>query len=268
MDSPAPPLLSATAIGLVRLSPAVASLLIVTLPNDPAVASLLVSRLLALVAVIGAWNLTEGAFMVYLRKRENRTEESRGYLIVTLLCGACVLALFAVFRDRASQPLFLVLLSVLSLRGMSRTAWDQKRLRLAVATTFGAHTLLALLSLLCLLDLFRWQEVCVAVAVGCAATAVELAQHREPLSRPEAAWLSAPLYRVSLVAGPLIVATLALMGQLRAQYVLEYAALGAAMMVVQDLRRRSLPLPRGVGGSCGVYGLFVAIMLACRLSTP
>ena len=64
------------------------------------------------------------------------------------------------------------------------------------------------------------------------------------------------------------VATLALMGQLRTQYVLEYATLGAAMLVVQDLRRRNLPLPRGVGGSCGVYGLFVAIMLACRLSTP
>jgi hypothetical protein len=148
---------------------------------------------------------------------------------------------------------------------MARVGWDQKRFRLAMLTTVGGHSLLALLSLLSALDAFHWQEVAVAIAIGMSATAVDLAWHREDLLPPLTVRIAAPLYRLTLIFGPVVITTLVLLHQLPSLYMAVYGSLALALPLLRSLSKTGTPLPTGIQSSSGVYAVFVGIMVMCRL---
>ncbi len=258
------PLLDTVVFGLTRITPALIALTVVRFPVDPAAATLFVQRILVLASLILAWNVAEGTFAVYLQKRDRSPSTSRGYLFATFLFGIVVLGLFGVFRSCSTQGLFLLLLAVLSLRGMGRVGWDQDRLRLSMACTLAAHTLLALLSLLCASEEVEWQKGVFALGIGLSTCAVELAWHSSLLSAPATARIAAPLFRISLVGGPLAIASLAFTSQLPFCYTATYLALLPALRVLSSLRRSGQPLPGTIRGSAGVFGIFLGIMVACR----
>jgi len=261
---------SSVLFALLRLTPALFSLVIVPLPADPEQAIVVIGRLLSLTAILLMWNLTESAFMLYVRKKVQDPSTARGFGIVAALCAICVLALFAPFRIRGTQALFLLLLGVLSLRGMARAGWEQSRLRVAMLTTFGAHALLALTSLLCGLPDAPLQGSTLAVtavtalAVGAALTSVELAAHAQLLSAKPAARIAGPLYRMTLIIGPLLVSSLAMSGLLPGMYNSVNAALFLAVPLLRRLSRSGSAVPTSILGTAAVYALFVGILAACR----
>lgn len=255
---------------LLRLTPALFSLVLVPLPGDPEQAGIIIGRLLSLTAILLMWNLTESVFMLYVKKKLQEPSAARGYGIVAALCAVCVLALFAPFRIRGTQALFLLLLGVLSLRGMARAGWGQGRLRVAMFATFGAHSLLALTSLLCGLPATPLQgatmavTVVAALAVGAALTAVELAAHHQLLAPRATARIAGPLFRITLVIGPLLVSSLAMSGLLPGMYNSVNAALFLAVPLLQRLSRSGTAVPANITGAAAVYALFVGILVACR----
>lgn len=261
---------SSVLFALLRLTPALLSLVMVPLPADPEQAIVIIGRLLSLTAILLMWNLTESAFMLYVRKKVQEPSAARGYGVVAALCAVCVLALFAPFRIRGTQALFLLLLGVLSLRGMARAGWEQRRLRVAMLTTFGAHSLLGLTSLLCGLPEAPLQGSTLAVtavtalAVGAALTAVELAAHHSLLAAAPTARIAGPLYRVTLIIGPLLISSLAMSGRLPGMYNSANAALFLAVPLLRRLSRSGGPVPTTITGTAAVYSLFVGVLAACR----
>ena len=257
--------IESTLYALIRLSPALAALLVIELPSDSSQATLIIGRLLILFIILVTWNMTEGTLMLWLKAKQAGKAQARGYAIVAAIFGVCVLLLFQFFRIRASQELFILLLAALSLRGMSRAGWEQGRPQVAIITTFVGHTLTALLSLLCCFSELSWPMATFALAIGAAVSAVEMTWNTVKLTGPGAVrWVPA-LFRVSLVLGPLLVATMALLGQLSPHYVLVYATLFLVIPILRGLAKRGAGIPHSLRGVAGVYLLFVAIMIGCRL---
>lgn len=261
---PPQPLLDTVTFALVRIAPALIALAVVRFPPDAALAMLFVQRILVLATLVLAWNVAEGTFAVYLRRRDSAPATARGYLLSTFIFGFLVLALFGVFRSCSTQGLFILLLAVLSLRGMSRVGWDQGRLRISMAATLAAHSLLALLSFLCASEDVQWQKALFALGIGLSTCAVELAWYARLLSAPGPSRIAAPLFRICLIGGPLAVASLAFTAQLPFCFTATYIALVPALRVLSNLRNSGKRLPDNIRGSAGVYALFMAIILGCR----
>lgn len=258
------PLFDSLSFSLVRIAPALVSLAVMHLPSDEVTAARYIEQILSLASTLLAWNLAEGTFAVYLRAKEELAPSARGYLFSTFIFGFLVLALLGVFRSCSTQGLFMLLLAVLSLRGMSRVSWDQSRLRVAMGTTVAAHSLLALLSFLCASDQILWQMAVFALGIGLATTSVELAWHSEALSASAPARIAAPLFRVSLIGGPLAVASLAFTGYLPFSFSLVYVAILPALKLLGALRRSGEPLPSKFRPTVAIYAAFVAIVVACH----
>ena len=259
-------------LSILRLTPALTALLFVPLPSDPEAAAMIVGRLLALTAILLAWNITEACALLYVDKRADDPSSARGYGIVVVIFAIVLLALFQPFRLRATQALFLFLLSVLSLRGMSRAAWQQERYRVAMFTTLASHSLLTMLSLLCALPQLTLTSfpalsflVGSSLAVGTALTSVELAAHNQQLGGTCTKRIAAPLFRVTLIGGPLMVGVLALTNEIPSLYAAANGAVIAALPILKSTARSGLPVPPSARGTAGVYLLFVAIMVACRV---
>ena len=131
-----------------------------------------------------------------------------------------------------------------------------------MATTVSAHSVLALLSLLCALGDLTWPTAILALGVGLAASSVELAWHAEELSPPATVRFAAPLFRVCLIGGPLIVASMAFTGLLPFLFSITYVAVLPGLRIIATLRRSGSALPKSVRPTLAVFALFIGIMAA------
>jgi hypothetical protein len=250
---------------LFRLSPAGTALAVLDFylftPQDYI---LIVNRLLRLLAVLVCWNMTEGAMMLWIKARKESSPQSRGFGVVTIGLVLTTLFVMQAFRAQVTQQLFLVLLAVLALRGMSRSGWEQGRPHVSVATSTLSHCLLAGLSFALALGEITPQAICVAIAVGTLLGAVEMTWHADALSQIHNRWVR-PMYRVCLAGAPALIGTLALLGYLERSYLLVYLLLPVAAPVI----RRS-----ATDGSISrvylrrvmlMYLTLMGIMILCRV---
>lgn len=250
---------------LFRLSPAGTALVVLDFylfsPEDYA---LVINRLLRLVAVLVCWNMTEGSMMLWIRARRDNSSQSRGYGIVALGLALVTLFFMQAFRAQVTQGMFLVLLAVLALRGMSRSGWEQGRPHVSVATSTLSHCLLAGLSFAVALGEIQSQVICVAIAVGTLLGALEMTWHADALAQIHNRWVR-PMYRVCLAGAPALIGTLAVLGYLEQSYLAVYILLPVAAPVIRRsatdgsitrvyLRRVML-----------MYLTFIAIMVLCRV---
>ncbi len=251
---------------IIRLSPCFAFSLFGSFPTFTPQDRLtaLVSGLLILTVILITWGMAESTVMLWYKAKVEKRPENRGYLVVTLLLAAGMLVLLQFFRARVEQPTFLLVLGSLSLRGMSRSAWEQNRQKLAFTTSFAGAGLLAAASFSLMRDRIPWQGGVLACAFGSMVAAVECTWFaRDGLVDSVAKWQT-PLFRCALFIGPLAVGTLAFLGQLPLCFAAVYLALPVAARFAKKVTERGFVARVDFQGAAGIYLLFVGIIIACR----
>jgi hypothetical protein len=250
---------------LLRLSPIAVGYLIVDLSALSGVdQSHYLDQTLRLAAVLVLWGLTEGLSMLWISKRNAASADARGYGAVTLIAAFLVLGMLQVFRTQASQNHFLLLLTALALRGMSRSGWEQGRPHISLLTSIGAHSLLAGLSLLLALNVLPWPTFVIALSVGSLLGAVEASWYGPTFKRSTQRWIE-PVHRLSLVMAPLAITTLALLHALPPLYALCFTLTPVAARTARRSSLSSLVTSSELYTIAGTYLVFVAIMTVCRL---
>jgi hypothetical protein len=252
---------------LIRLSPLATSIMLgaFSAPTDLESSQAALGRLLVLSVIIIVWSMAESTVMLWHRAKQRQSESSRGYGFVTVLMGIALLALLNVFRARTSQSLFLLTLAMISVRGMSRAGWEQGRPRVAFGAAIAGATLLSVLSFFAVSPEFYWEKIAFAAAMGCAVASVEATWFGDALQAPANARWALPLYRITLLAGPVIVATMALAGYLPKYYAAVYALVPLAIRLVKNTSRSGINLTSYYGPTAGVYLGFMGIITACLL---
>lgn len=249
-----------------RLSPLAAPAAIAPIiPSDPTLGALFIQTSLISLVLVVTWNMVEGAMIVYLKAKATRSAQTNGYLIVSLLCGILTLIMLQYFRSYVTQSVFLLMLASLSLRGMSRSGWENGRPTIAFLAAIGAHSLLSLTTFLSALSTLHWQSVVCSIALGLSLGAVEASWYSAAFAAISSSRVVVPLYRIAVCGGPIIIATMALAYQLSPMYVITYAALLAARRVVmRALSPQTIP-SETIKGAAGIYILFLIIMSACMV---
>jgi len=256
---------------LIRLSPIVAPAAIIPLPlNAPTATDLLFKRWLTLLVILVLWNMTEGAAILWMKAKSQASDRTRGYLIVTILCGVTTVAVLQYGRSLTSQGVFLLTLAALSVRGMSRSGWENGR---PLAGFFGAIVgnsllnLVALVSLTSLLSLsagIDWHTVAVALSIGSSVAAVEASWYANAFSKEALTRWALPLYRVTLCLGPIIIATMGMTNQIPLPYALTSVVVLVATRTLNSTNSRGAIPSKLVRGAGGIYVLFLASMLICK----
>lgn len=256
---------------LIRLSPIVAPAAIISLPaNAPTATDLLFKRWLTLLAILILWNMTEGAAILWMKAKSNASERTKGYLIATILCGVTTVAVLQYGRSLTSQGIFILTLATLSVRGMSRSGWENGR---PLAGFLGAIVgnallnLVALVSLTSLLSLpasIDWHSVAVALSTGSSVAAVEASWYANGFSKEALTRWALPLYRVTLCIGPIIIATMGMTNQIPLSYALTSVVVLVATRTLNAANTRGEVPSKLVRGAGGIYMLFLASMVVCK----
>lgn len=256
---------------LIRLSPIVAPATILpVLSNDPLIADLLVKRWLTLLAILILWNMTEGAAILWLKAKSEASERAKGYLIVTILCGALAVGVLQYGRTLSSQGIFLLILATLSVRGMSRSGWENGRPLAGFLGAILGNSLLTLISILSLTSLLPitpsldWQSFAVAIAIGSSIAAVEASWNTETFSNESLTRWALPLYRITLCLGPVLIATMGMINQIPLSYALTSVVVLVATRTLNAANARNEIPSRLIRGAGGIYLLFVGTMVVCK----
>lgn len=260
-------ILLTTLFVLLRLTPIGAALTIITgtatLPPDriAEIADLMVRLTLALIA----WSMSEGTLMLWFRERASGSQVARGYGFVAIFFAVLVALTLLIFRAQCSQTAFLVLLGALSLRGITRASWEQGRPLTAVFTCIGAHTVLAALSFMLVLnDHLPWEGGIISLAIGTLVGAVEITWYADTLESIRNRWLL-PVYRISLGLAPILIGMLALLGRLPQLYLAVYLIFVLTVKTLKQIRLDGRISAQRFGSVATIYVVFVGILIACRI---
>jgi hypothetical protein len=256
---------------LIRFSPIVAPATIITVLTDNLpLNDLALKRALAIVATLILWNMTEGAAILWMKARSQASDRTKGLLFVTILCGVLTVAVLQYGRTLSSQGIFLLLLATLSVRGMSRSGWENGRPLAGFIGAILGNSLLTLTSLISITSLrstsstLDWQTVAVAVAIGSSIGAVEASWYAKVFTKVSLIRWALPLYRVSLCLGPIIIATMGMTNQIPLSYALTSIVLLVATRTLTTANAQSAIPHRMIRGSAGIYLLFLTIMVVCK----
>lgn len=248
----------------IRLSPIAAPATIVpAFHQDPFLAELLVKQWLALLMVLVTWNMTEGAAILWMNAKRDLSERTRSYLLVTMICGAISIGFLQYLRTLSSQGIFILTLALLSVRGMSRTGWENHRPAAGFVGAIVGHSLMALISFLFIAHTLDWQSVACALAIGSSVGAVETSWYAYSFSASSTKW-ALPLFRVSLCLGPVIIATMAMCSQIPSLYIASVLVVTLASKSLKKTRTDATIPDNLVSGPAGIYLAFLAIMAICR----
>jgi uncharacterized membrane protein YfcA len=210
------------------------------------------------------WGLVEGLSMLWIKKRNAASADARGYGAVTIIGALLVLGILQAFRSQVSQNHFLLLLTVLALRGMSRSGWEQERPHISLITSILAHSLLAALSLMLALNSLPWPTLIIASSVGSLLGAVEASWYGSAFKGSGQKWIE-PVHRLSLVVAPLAMTTLALLHALPPLYALCFTLTPLAARTARRSSFSSLLTSSELNTIAGTYLVFMAIMAVCRI---
>lgn len=249
---------------LIRLSPILAPAAIVPLfSDDPLLLQLRVQIALITICLVGVWNMTEGSMILLLQAREAKSAQSRGYLISTLLLVFVLLGMLQYFRMYSSQGIFIVMLGILSLRGMARSGWENGRPTVAFLAAIGSHALLALCTFSALASSLSWQSAVCSLAIGLSVGGVEASWNSAKITKETASRFIIPLFRLAVSGGPIIIVTMALAHQLHPFYVAPAILLIPARKVILKAKTADSLPAQTLGGPAGIYLLFLTIMSVC-----
>lgn len=249
---------------LIRTSPIAApATLLPVIPSDPLLADLYIKQLLIFLILLITWNMTEGSMILWMRAKSEKSDSAKGLTIVTILCAIMALGMLQFFRNYTTRGIFIVLLVTLSLRGMSRSAWENGRPLVGFVGAIAGNSLLTLTAIMSVTNSFDWQSAVCAIAIGTSIAAVEASWYTDTFTAVGRAKWPLPLYRVSLVLGPVIISTMGMANQLQQSYILTLLVALAANRLLQ--KSETDTIPRGtLRGAGGVYLLFLAVMAACK----
>jgi hypothetical protein len=212
-----------------------------------------------------AWSMSEGAFMLWFRERSAGSQMARGYGFVAIFFAILVMFALLIFRAQCSQQVFLILLGALSLRGATRASWEQGRPQAAVFTSIFAHSALAAISFLLLLnDHLPWEGAVISFAVGSLLAAVEIAWYADTLQSVHARWLL-PLYRILLALAPILVGMLSLLGRLPHIYLAIYLVFILTAKAAKQIALDGRIASQRFLSIAAIYIVFVGILIACHL---
>lgn len=250
---------------LIRLSPIIAPATIVpVLSDDPVATDLLLRRGLALFAIFVLWNMTEGSAILWMKARNQASTSAKGYLIVTMLCGILTVAVLQYGRTISSQGIFLLILATLSVRGMSRSGWENGRPLAGFLGAILGNSLITLSSLLCVAPSLHWQSVAVAIAIGSSVAAVEASWYANTFSKEALTRWALPLFRATLGLGPIIIATMSMTNQIPLSYTLTSIVLLIATRYLNRANSLNAIPSSTIRGAAGIYLLFLTIMVVCK----
>jgi hypothetical protein len=253
-----------TLFSLIRLSPVVAPATIVPVVyDDPAIADLILKRLLALLVTLVFWNMTEGSAILWMKAKNQGSDKVRSYLLVTMLCGVVTVAFLQYGRSLSTQGIFLLTLATLSIRGMSRTGWENDRPLAGFLGAIVGNSLLALTALFCITPTFYWQSAIVAVAFGSSVAAVEASWNAQTLPKEVFARWAGPLFRATIALGPILIATMAMSNQIPLSYALTCLVLPPITQLLRRANADATIPSTTLTGAAGIYLLFLTIMTVC-----
>jgi hypothetical protein len=209
--------------------------------------------------------MSEGAFMLWFRERASGSQVARGYGFVAIFFAILVALTLLIFRAQCSQTVFLILLGALSLRGIARAGWEQGRPLTAVVACIGAHTALAALSFMLVLnDHLPWEGGVISLAVGTLLGAVEITWYADTLESIRSRWLL-PVYRIALGVAPILVGMLALLGRLPHLYLAVYLVFALIPKTLKQVALDGCISPQRFGSVATIYVVFIVILIACRI---
>lgn len=252
---------------LLRFTPVVTALTIITGTSSLAPEGIhqITDLLIRLTLVLVAWSMSEGALMLWIRERNAGSPSAPGYGVVSGFFALLVLLSLLIFRAASTQGMFLLLLGALSLRGATRAGWEQGRPLTAVCTCLAAHSAVAALSFLIVLDNhLPWEGVAISLAVGSLMGAVETTWYADALVGVRVGWLL-PLYRLSLALAPILIGTLALAGRLPKVYLVIYLLFAVITRTLRAISLDGRITPRLFGSVAITYLLCLSILSVCRI---
>ena len=203
--------------------------------------------------------------MVWVRARKDASPQSNGYGFAASIFGFITVLALGLFRSQSPETTFLLLLSSLGLRGATRSGWEQGRPQISIVTSLLAHTSMAALSFMVILnDTLPWQAAILCLAVGSLVSAVELSWNSETLTPFKSKWILR-FFRILLALPPVCVGLLALLGSLSQIYLAVYLVLIPFTRINARCSRENRVVPELFTSTAGFYLLFVMIMVACRV---
>jgi hypothetical protein len=250
---------------LIRFLPIFAAFAFVntsTLPFESSRALLDIT--IRLVAVFVFWSMAEGVFMLWAGERNAGSENSRGYAAVALLLALLVLVVLQAFRAQSTQAQFLLLLGVLSLRGMSRGGWEQGRELVAIVVSPVAHSLGALLSFLLTVGSISWQAALISLAIGAFTAAIEEKWYADKIPQDPPKWVM-PAYRATLFFPPFLIGSLSLFRQLPVSYISVFVVVFLVSRFIPNIASLADLQRSRFSTLAGIYILFIAILATARI---
>lgn len=252
---------------LLRFTPVVTALTVITGTSSlsPEGIYQITDLLIRLALALAAWSMSEGALMLWIRERNTGSQSALGYGVVSVFFASLVLLSLLIFRSASTQGMFLLLLGALSLRGAARAGWEQGRPLTAVCACLVAHSALAALSFLIVLDNhLPWEGFVVSLGIGTLLGAVETTWYADALATARARWLL-PLYRLSLSLAPVLIGTLAVAGRLPKIYVSVYLLFALIARPVASTTRDGRITTQLFGRVTVVYLACIVILVLCRI---
>lgn len=248
----------------IRLTPIVAPAAIIpAIPDDPFGAEIILKQWLALLMVLVTWNMTEGTAILWMNAKRQSSDKTRSYLLVAMILGAISVGFLQYLRTLTSQGVFILTLAILSVRGMSRTGWENQRPAAGFIGALVGHTLTTLVSFLLITSTLDWQSALCAIAIGASVGAVEASWYTSSFSSASTSW-ALPLFRLALCLGPVIMATMGMSNQVPQTYISTALVVVLSSRIIKKTRAEGTIPSSLIRGPAGIYLAFLGIMSLCR----
>jgi hypothetical protein len=209
--------------------------------------------------------MAEGVLMLWLKAKLEDKRDQNGYIFVGVMLFILLMPLLHTYRVRVSQTAFLLLIAALSLRGASRSGWEQGRPIVGFLAAFGGASLIAVSSFFATAMVFTVDTAAVAIAFGAGVAAVEAGWNAESLRVVSGARWLLPLFRVFMLLGPIALSAMVIGGRLPLIYAATLLPLMPASRTIAKIGT-SGPLEQGhFAPIAGSYMLFLGILVGCRL---
>lgn len=211
--------LSGTLYSLLRYAPAFVGFVFLGFQNSgPNHGYHTLDVTIRLLTLFASWDVMTGLFFLWLWRRNNNQPNANGYGIATGLVALIALFILQVCRAQMAQAQFMIVLLALGFRGMVKGSLENNRTLFGMLCSLAAHSSFGWLSFsLFYRGIPPWQTIPLCIAIGSLVAATELSRYGEQINRAPGRSI-APVYRVLISLGPVIIITCSLLGLLEIFY--------------------------------------------------
>jgi len=211
--------LSGTLYGLLRYAPAFVGIVFLDLRSSGATHGYhTLDVTIRLLTLFASWDIMTGLFFLWLWRRNNNQPNANGYGIATGLVALIALFILQACRAQMDQAQFMIVLLALGFRGMVKGSLENNRTLFGMLCSLAAHSSLGWLSFsLFYRGIPPWQTIPLSLAIGSLVAATELSRYSEQINRAPGRGI-APVYRVLITLGPVMIVSCSLLGLLEIFY--------------------------------------------------